>query len=199
MRLSKKAIEFCGKERHFKRCPNKTLKGVLKGVEGIQKDMETSLDGVRKDVEKVEELRKEATLLFNDIEISRDGDRLIKDEKELEKRVLQREKDNEKALKLIKQAEKIEAKIEKKSDEIDAKIKEIDGKLITEYGKVCEQLLEPFTAEEFEEEHDSVDMVIAKNLPMFYDLYMTNVADNKIENKLKQLIEAEHSESTGFQ
>lgn len=199
MRLSKKAIEFCGKERHFKRCPNKKLKTVLKGVEGIQKDMETSLDGVKKDVEKVEELRKEATLLFNDIEISREGDRLIKDEKELEKRVLQREKDNEKALKLIKQAEKIEAKIEKKSDEIDAKIKEIDGKLITEYGKVCEQLLEPFTAEEFEEEHDSVDMVIAKNLPMFYDLYMTNVADNKIENKLKQLIEAEHSESTGFQ
>lgn len=198
MKLSKKTIEFCGEPRHFKRCPNKTLKKVMKGVEGIQKDLETDLEGVKKDVDKVEELRKEATLLFNDIEISREGDILIKDEKEMEKRVLQREKDNKKALKLIKQAEKIEEELEKKSEEIDAKIEETDVRLIAEYGKVCEQLLEPFKAEEFEENYDSIDMTIAKNLPMFYDLYMGNISENKIDNKLKQLIEAEHSESTGF-
>ncbi|KAF5031061.1 hypothetical protein DSECCO2_631650 [anaerobic digester metagenome] len=198
MKLSKKTIEFCDKPRHFKRCPNKQLKEAMKGVEGIQKDMENSLDGVKKDVDKVEELRKEATLLFNDIETSKDNDRLIKDEKELEKRVLQREKDNKKALKLIKQAEKIEADLEKKTDKINAKVKEIDGKLITEYGKVCEQLLEPFAPGEFEENYDSIDMTIAKNLPMFYDLYMGNISENKIDNKLKQLIEAEHSEASEF-
>lgn len=199
MRLCKRTIDFCGEERRFKRTTNKALKNAMKGVEALQKELVDSLKGFEDKFNEAQKLRTEATGLYTQLETSKDGDRAVDDKEELKKRAVKREKDNDKALKLIKQAEKIEKSLEKKTKEVEAKIDEVNDKLIPEYGKVCELLLEPFEAGEFEEKYDSLDMAIAKNLPMFYDLYMANVPEQKIKAKIRQLIEAEHSESSEFQ
>lgn len=170
MKLSQKKIEFCGKPRKFKRVPASVLKDASKDVEAVQKKLTKIVTEINEKELEARNKKVEA----NDI--------LIKP------KVTKKEK--AKAEKLIKEADKIMEDLEEYSKGLEGEIKKLDNELVEGYGVIAETLLEPMTVKEFVENHDSVDMVIAKNLSIFYDMYMAGFSEVKIEQRLKQMIDA---------
>lgn len=175
-KLSSKEIEFCGKKRRFKRCPNKELRDAHKGVEAIQKEAVDKREDLLKKITEANKKRQEAAQLT--IDSAKDSDNVDENKK--------------KADRLIKRAEKIEKEVEEMTEKMEEELKDFDIRLAEAYDKVCVVLLEPMEPGEFTENHDSTDFVIAKNLGLFYDMYMTNFPEAKIESRLRQIIDAEH-------
>ena len=172
--LSKKKITFCGKQRQFKRVPAKALKDASKGLEAIQEEMAEMVQGLQEDELKAQKKRVEA----NDLLLNPKATK----------------KDETRANKLLKEAETIEKGLEERAEEINSQVEELNSKLIESYSVIAETLLEPMTASEFIENHDNLDMIKAKNLSIFYDLYMADFAEAKIEQRYKQMIDAEHDQ-----
>jgi len=172
LKLSKNEIDFCGKKRRFKRCPNKVLRDANKDVEDIKKDLQEKMENGLKMGEESRELRLKANKITTKEEPTA--------------------AEKKKADGYIKKAEKIEADLEEFAKSIEDQQDEYDDKIIKAYGKVCMTLLEPMEEGEFEANYDSTDMVIAKNLSLFYDMYMTGFSEAKIQMRVRQLIDAEH-------
>jgi len=170
MKLSQKEIEFCGKPRKFRRVATSVLKDASKNVENVQKELADIVTGINEKELEARNKKVEA----NDI--------LIKP------KVTKKEKSR--AEKLIKEADKIMEDLEEYSKGLEGKINKLDNDLIEGYGLIAETFLEPMTVKEFVENHDSIDMVIAKNLSIFYDMYMSGFSEVKIEQRLKQMIDA---------
>lgn len=171
-KLSRIKIDFCGKKRNFRRCTARELKNASKGLEDIEKEMSNEVERLKELVKKGAEFKRESDQIYSKTNHTKANER--------------------KAEKLIKEAEKIETEINQLADELEEKSDEINERFIKEYDKICQLLLEPFQEGEFIKEHDSIDMIIAKNLQMFYDMYMTGMREEIIEGKLKELVEAEH-------
>jgi uncharacterized membrane protein len=170
IKLSTKTIDFCGKPRKFRRTPAKKLKEASRDIEAMQQEVENLYNQVREKASEAQTSRTEAAdLLANPT------------------------KTNEtKARKLLKKAEKAEGEVKEIEQKLHDEMTTYDQRIEQAYGGIAELLLEPMTVEEFIEEHDSTDMIIAKNLPMFYDMYMAGFNEVKIEQRLKQLIDAEY-------
>ena len=181
VKLSKTEIEFCGKQRKFKRCPNRVLRDSNKDVEALQKEAMDKRDVLVKKVAEAQEKRQEAVRLLG---LTYEDDSLL-------------EKNQKKADKLIKEAKKIESEVEELGDKLTEELADFDERLEQAYDKVCLTLIEPMEPGEFTETHDNIDMIIAKNLGLFYDLYMSNTSQAKIDLRLRQLIDAEHDNQIG--
>lgn len=178
LKQSKETIYFCGKERHFKRCPNKVLRDVSKPIEEIQNALLDKVTKVNELEVESQRLRFESNDLLNQEKVSPD--------------------DIKKSNKLIKEAKKIEEEAMEIGKTVNSEIDGINEKLDIEYGKVCELLLDPFEPGEFEANYDTVDKVIVKNISMFYDMYMTNTREAKIQERIRQLVAAEHESKVDF-
>lgn len=160
-KLSKLTIEFCGKERNFKRCPTKTLKKYTKGIEDIQK-------GIQKKAQEVRDKEIEADNLE---ELSKTKEDNLGKASYLEK-----------AQELREEAKAIQKEMEDNADTM-------EEEMIEKYGELCAQILEPFDPEEFEENYDSRDMALINSLGALYDMYMSNFSEVKIEARIQQIIE----------
>lgn len=178
LKLSQNEIDFCGEPRRFKRCSNKVLKDANKDVEAIQQELQDKMERGIKMGEKARNLRTEANKLLSK---TKPG-----------------VKDKNRAEKLNKEAESVESEIEEFAEAIQNAQDEYDERIIHAYDKVCVTLLEPMDPGEFEENHDSRDMVIAKNLSLFYDMYMTGFSQTKVDMRIRQLIDAEHEHRFQF-
>jgi len=181
VKLSKSSIEFCGKQRRFKRCPTRVLRDSNKDVEALQKYARDKRQLIMDKVNEAGKKRQEAVQLYG---LAYKDDSLL-------------EKNQRKADKLVKEAEKIESELEELSDKIEIELGDFDERMDEAYDKVCVTLLEPMEPGEFVEAHDNIDMIIAKNLGMFYDLYMSGTSQAKIDLRLRQLIDAEHDSQIG--
>lgn len=181
VKLSKTEIEFCGEKKRFKRCPNRVLRDSNKPVEALQKEYQDKRNELLKRVTTAQEKRQEAVQLYG---LSYKDDTIL-------------EKNQKKADKLVKEAKKIEAEVEEWSEELEKELTSFDERMAEAYDKVCVTLLEPMEPGEFIENYDNIDLIIAKNLGLFYDLYMSNTPQAKIDLRLRQLIDAEHDNQIG--
>ena len=179
LKLSQNKIDFCGKERNFKRCSNKDLRDANKDIEDIQKDIKDKMEKGMKMGEEGRTLRIKANELLSKKKPT------AKEKKEAEK--------------LNKEADEVQKALEEYGEIIENEQESFDENIVKAYDKICVTLLEPMEPGEFEENHDSRDMIIAKNLSLFYDMYMTGFSQAKIDMRIRQLVDAEHESRFRFQ
>lgn len=168
-KLSKLTIDFCGKERNFKRCPNKQLKQYTKAIENIQKEVRDKAQEARDKEIEAENLEAQAEAKEDNIE---------------------KASYLEKAQELRNEAKAIQKEVEDNADDMEAE-------MIKKYGELCSQILEPFSPEEFEENYDSRDMALINSLGALYDMYMSNFSEIKIEARIQQIIEGNIDQRMG--
>jgi hypothetical protein len=179
-KTSKTEIEFCGKKRRFRRCSNRVLRDSNKDVEALQREATKKRDELVKKISEAQEKRQDAVQLLG---LAYKDDTIL-------------EKNQKKADKLIKEAKKIESEVEELSNKIGEELATFDERMAEAYDKVCVALLE-IEPGEFLENYDSIDLIIAKNLGLFYDLYMSGTPQAKIDVRLRQLIDVEHDNQIG--
>jgi hypothetical protein len=175
MKLSKKEIDFCGKPRKFKRVSDRVLKDASKELEEIQEEM----TGIVRDLKERESEAQKKRVEANEILMK------PKPTKAAEA----------KAKKLLKEADKIVENLENSAKVLEKRTDELNDKLLHSYGVIAETLLDPMTVDEFINEHDNLDMIRVTNLSILYDLYMADFPEAKIEQRFKQMIDAEHDQS----
>lgn len=174
-------IEFCGKERKFKRCPNKTLKDYQKTIEDIQDKITPLAERTRNYQFELTELEDEQKSIDKHIELLekledatdseiRECIDLTKKKIELQKKIHQLRKDNDEA--------------EKEDNEI---YKEMDEKLRSSYGEFASKIFEDFDPSEIEEA-DSNDLTIAPRLSELYRLSTTGAKQKEVDKLYAKII-----------
>ena len=174
-------IEFCGKERKFKRCPNSTLKDYQKTIEEMQdkitplaertrdfqfelRELEDEKDSIDKHIELLEKL-DDAT----DEEI-RECIKLTKDKISLQKKIHSLRKANDEA--------------EKEDREF---YEDLDNQLRESYGEFASKIFEDFDPTEIEDA-DSTDLTIAPRLSELYRLSTTGANQKEIDKLYAKIV-----------
>ena len=174
-------IEFCGKERKFKRCPNSTLKDYQKTIEEMQdkitplaertrdfqfelRELEDEKDSIDKHIELLEKL-DDAT----DEEI-RECIKLTKDKISLQKKIHSLRKANDEA--------------EKEDREF---YEDLDNQLRESYGEFASKIFEDFDPSEIEDA-DSTDLTIAPRLSELYRLSTTGAKQKEIDKLYAKIV-----------
>lgn len=174
-------VEFCGKDRKFKRCANSTLKDYQKSIEDIEDkivplaersrdfqfsmtELEDEKEAIDKHIELLEQLDD-----ANDDEI-RECIELTKEKIKLQKQIHNLRKEND-------EAEKKERKF----------YEELDEKLRASYGEFASKIFEDFMPSEIEEA-DSTDLTLAPRLSEVYRLAMTGAKQKEIDKLVQKII-----------
>lgn len=175
MKVSNKEIEFCGKPRKFRRVSARVLKDASKELEEIKEEMVSIMRDLKERELEAKNKRVEANEILMKPEPTKAAET--------------------KAKKLLKEADKIEKDLEDSAKDLEKQTDKLNDKLLHSYGVIAETLLEPMTVDEFLNEHDNLDMIRVTNLSILYDLYMADFPESKIEQRFKQMIDAEHDQS----
>jgi len=180
LKLNQK-VEFCGSERKFKRCPNKTLKDYQKTIDDMQKDITPLAERTRDFQFRLTELEDEIASIDKHIELLEQLDdasddeireciSLTKEKIKLQKEIHQLRRDNDEA--------------EKEDMEF---YEELDEKLRMNYGEFASKIFEDFDPSEIEEA-DSTDLTIAPRLSELYRLAMTGAKQKEIDKLYAKII-----------
>ena len=174
-------VEFCGKERKFKRCPNKTLKNYQKSIEDIQDKLTPLAERTRDFQFKITELEDEMKAIDKHIELLekledasdeeiRECIALAKDKIELQKEI---------------------HKIRKENDDADLEdrktYEDLDDELRQSYGHFANAIFEDFEVDEIEEA-DTTDLILAPRLSEVYRLATTGVKQKEIDKAVQNII-----------
>ena len=180
MRLNQK-VEFCGCERTFTRCPNKTLKDYQKKIEEIQDELMPLAERTRDFQFKITELNEEMASIDKHIEL-------------LEKLEEPSDKEIRECITLTKDKIVISKKIHeirKENDDAEREdrkfYEELDKKLRESYGEFASKIFENFEKEEIEEA-DSTDLTIAPRLGDVYRLATTGCKQKDIDKAIQEII-----------
>jgi hypothetical protein len=160
--LSNLTINFCGKERHFKRCPTSRLTTYTRKIEDLQMELQNKGVNAREMEIEAENLEAQAQAT---------------DDKDLKFSLLEQARD------LRKNSKNIRENMIKESRADETKMQE-------RYAELCCQLLEPLSVEEFMQNFDSKDLALVQSIGILYDMYFSGVPEIKIKNKINQIIEA---------
>ena len=175
-------VEFCGKDRKFKRCPNKTLKDYQKSIEDIQ-DKLTPLASRTRDFQfrltelndEIESIDKHIELLEKLEDASDDEIRecieLTKKKTELQKKIHELRVEND------------EAELEDR-----AFYEGLDEQLRSCYGEFASKIFEDFDPSEIEEA-DQTDLTIAPRLSELYRLATTGVKQKEVDKLYTKIIQ----------
>ena len=177
----KTKINFCGKERKFKRCPNKELKDYQKDIEDIQDKMQPLIERNRDYQFKVTELEDEIEsidkhlVLLDKLEDPSDEEiresiKLNRSKTELQKQIHQERREND-AL----------------SDEDKKFFEDLDEELRRCYAVFATKIFEKFELGEFEEA-DSTDLTLAPNLGNLYRLALSGASQKELDKAYKDII-----------
>lgn len=180
LKLNQK-VEFCGSERKFKRCPNKTLKDYQKTIDDMQNDITPLAERTREFQFRLTELEDEIASIDKHIELleqlddATDGEireciSLTKDKIQLQKDIHQLRRDNDEA--------------EKEDREF---YEDLDKKLRENYGEFASKIFEDFDPSEIEEA-DSTDLTVAPRLSELYRLAMTGAKQKEIDKLYAKII-----------
>ena len=180
LKLNQK-VEFCGSERKFKRCPNKTLKDYQKTIDDMQNDITPLAERTRDFQFRLTELEDEIASIDKHIELLEQLDdatddeireciSLTKDKIQLQKDIHQLRRDNDEA--------------EKEDREF---YEDLDKKLRENYGEFASKIFEDFDPSEIEEA-DSTDLTIAPRLSELYRLAMTGAKQKEIDKLYAKII-----------
>lgn len=174
-------IEFCGKERKFKRCPNKELKDYQRTIEQIQDEITPLAERTRDFQFKLTELEDEIKATDKHIELLEKLDdatdeeireciELTKEKVKLQKRIHKLRKEND-------EAEKEDIKF----------YEEVEEKLRASYGEFASKIFEDFDPVEIEDA-DSTDLTISPRLSEIYRLSTTNCKQKDIDKLVAKII-----------
>ena len=180
LKLNQK-VEFCGSERKFKRCPNKTLKDYQKTIDDMQNDITPLAERTRDFQFRLTELEDEIASIDKHIELLEQLDdatddeireciSLTKDKIQLQKDIHQLRRDNDEA--------------ENEDREF---YEDLDKKLRENYGEFASKIFEDFDPSEIEEA-DSTDLTVAPRLSELYRLAMTGAKQKEIDKLYAKII-----------
>lgn len=174
-------VEFCGKERKFKRCPNKTLKDYQKSIEDMQDKLTPLAERTRDFQFKITELEDEMKAIDKHIELLEKLDD-ASDEEIRECIVLTKNKIN---------LQKEIHRIRKENDDAELQdrqfYEDLDQELRMSYGKFANAIFEDFDVDEIEEA-DSTDLTLAPRLSEVYRLATTGVKQKEIDKAVQKII-----------
>ena len=174
-------VEFCGKERKFKRCPNKTLKDYQKSIEDMQDKLTPLAERTRDFQFKTIELEDEIKAIDKHIELLEKledaSDEEIRECIALTKEKIELQKEIHQIRKLNDDAELEDRKF----------YEELDDELRASYGKFANAIFEDFDVDEIEEA-DSTDLTIAPRLGEVYRLATTGAKQKEIDKAIQQII-----------
>lgn len=176
------SVEFCGKSRKFKRCPNKTLKDYQKSLEDIQKKMMPLAEATRDYRFEIEELEKEIESINKHIELL---EKLDDPNDEEIRECMNLTKERIGLQKKIHEVRVANDEAEKENGEL---YTELDEELRDSYCKFAMAIFEDFSKDEFEEEADSVDLTIAPRLGELYRLATTGVKQKDVDKLYQKIV-----------
>lgn len=179
MKLNAK-VQFCGKERKFQRCPNKTLRDYKKSMEDIREEMIPLAEHERDSQFKLDELSDEIDSINKHIELLERLD----DPSDVEIR---------ECIDLTKKKISLQKEIHQVRIDFSEKVKSdkdlyesLDKKLNETYCDFAKLVFKDFTDDDFDEA-DETDLLIAPRLDELYRL-ATSGAKQKDVDKLYQKI-----------
>jgi len=174
-------IEFCGKERKFKRCPNKTLKDYQKTIEEIQDELTPLAERVRNFQFELTEMEDEQKSIDKHIELLEKLDDANDDEIreciDLTKKRIKLQKEIHELRKANDEAEKSDRQF----------YEDLDKKLRNNYGEFASKIFEDFDPSEIEEA-DSNDLTIAPRLSELYRLATTGAKQKEVDKQYQKII-----------
>ena len=176
-----KKVEFCGKVRKFKRCPNKTLKNYQKSIEDIQEKVMPMAKQLRDYQFEINELQNELSSLEEYINVVKDFTnasdeeireslKLIKDKTELQRKIHN----------LIKEQDDYRLDNEKIYDDLEDELRE-------SYGEFASMIFEDFSRDEIDEA-DSNDLTVAPRLSELYRLATTGASQKEVDEFYQKII-----------
>lgn len=180
MKLNQR-IYFCGEERKFKRCPNKTLKDYQKSIEQMQDEITPLAERTRDFQFKLTELEDEISSIDKHIELLekledasddeiRECINLTRDRTKLQKQIHELRKDND-------EAEKEDREFYEKLDE----------QLRSSYGEFASMIFDNFNKSDIEEA-DSTDLTLAPRLGEVYRLATTGAKQKEIDKAVQKIV-----------
>lgn len=174
-------VEFCGKARKFKRCPNRVLVDNQKAMEDIQNRL-IPLGEQNRDIQfEITELQDRINSIEEYVDFVKNFDDASDDE-------------IREAMSLVKEKTSLQKKIhELRRTNDDAELenraiyKELDEELRGIYANFASLIFEDFDVNEIEEV-DSTDLEIAPRLPELYRLATTGVKQKEIDKAYQKII-----------
>lgn len=180
MKLNHK-VEFCGKERKFKRCPNSTLKDYQKTIEDIQEKITPLAERTRDYQFRLKELEDEKESIDKHIELLEKLDDATDDEIRecisLTKTKLTLQRKIHELVKANDEAEKEDVKT----------YEDLETELRNSYGEFASKVFEDFDSSEIEDA-DSTDLTIAPRLSELYRLATSGCKQKDIDELYRKII-----------
>ena len=175
-------IEFCGKERKFQRCPNKTLKDYQKNIEEIQDKITPLAERTRDFQFKLNELIDEKNAIDKHIELLEKLDDASDEEI---RECINLTKDQVRIQKEIHELRILNDEAEKEDRQF---YEELDKTLRESYGQFASKIFKDFDASEIEEA-DSTDLTIAPRLGELYRLATSGCKQKDIDKLYSKIIQ----------
>ena len=182
MSFNARKINFCGKERKFKRCPNRTVVDFQKRIETIQKELEPINDQYREFNFTTQEINDEIESINKHIEL------LEKLEEPTDNEIRQSLELNQSKVELQKRLHKLINDNELDSRNNKELFNDIDKQLTDTYAEFATVIFDDFKFEEFEEEVDSTDLVIAPRLSELYRLCVSGAKQGEVDKVYRNII-----------
>lgn len=176
-----KKVEFCGKMRKFKRCPNKALKNHQKTIEDIQEKV-TPLGKQLRDYQfEIDDKRNELNSLEEYINLVKNFDN-ASDEEVRE------------SLKLVQNKIQLQRDIHTLVKEMDdfrlsneEFYKTLEDDLRRSYGEFASVVFEDFSIDEIDEADDN-DLTIAPRLSELYRFALSGASQKEVDEFYQQII-----------
>lgn len=180
MKLNQR-VEFCGKERKFKRCPNNTLKDYQKTIEDIQDKITPLAERTRDYQFKLTELEDEMEAIDKHIELLEKLDDASDDEIR-ECIALTKNK-----IKLQKEMHELRVQNDEAEKEDREFYEDLDKSLREAYGEFASKIFDDFSPSEIEEA-DTTDLTLAPRLGEVYRLATTGVKQKEVDKLVQKIV-----------
>ena len=175
-------VEFCGKERKFQRCPNKTLKDYQKAIDDIQ-------DKVLPLAERTRDFQFRLTELNDEIEsIDKHIELLEKLEDATDEEIRVCISLTQSKIELQKRIHELRVENDEAEKEDRAFYEDLDVQLRECYGEFASKIFEDFDPSEIEEA-DQTDLTIAPRLSEIYRLATTGVKQKEVDKLYTKIIQ----------
>lgn len=178
----KARLNFCGKERKFKRTPNRELKDYQKNIEDIQDKMQPLIERNRDFQFKITELEDEIESIDKHLIL------LEKLEDPTDDEIRESLKLNSKKIELQKEIHNERRANDKLSDDDNQFFEDLDQELRDAYASFAVKVFDKFEFDEFEENADSTDLTIAPNLASLYRLALSGASQKELDKAYKDII-----------
>ena len=174
-------VYFCGEERKFQRCANKTLKDYQKSIEDIQEKLTPLAEATRDYQFKLTELEDEIKSIDKHIELLEKLDDANDDEI---RECISLTKDKIKLQKEIHTLRKANDDVELENRKT---YEELDDELRQSYGEFASKIFADFNKDDIEEA-DTTDLTIAPRLSELYRLATSGAKQKDIDKAYQKIV-----------